>query len=531
MDTLSQYFEASRGTNRRRQTAGIAGPMTYDPVLVRNRESPKAAEQREKYRGRIEKVPRRILEAARGDPRHENRHKIRDYVICRECGAKRQTLQNHLRTGTCRGGALSTDDYLKKYSVGSAKPPLMCTALCREKATTLSSPARNRVRRDMRSVKEHEGEGASQHRPVASAFLEGKTSREVAKSIGRDHETASRRAREVGLSSSVRLYDGVKPMTVEWMLKLCEATGSNYEIIRSQLQVRRNANRTALLPTSCALFARDLRDKTLASFIDLARTKGHRGGPNLTRALTALIPDIPLWVKLLRLLFTQTRKRFAEVPAKSEWQDWICERAILEQKREIAGSLFKKSLRLALDPKFSPHIDLTVIGSRGPLGKPACRVLAKHFGVGISIVEHCERARPYSPLEMNHWIQMSSVARAWQGQIMIPSYVFPPAGSAMETGPRLTEVLNPKTQKRGPRRKAETQSWIWVEVGRDVENRLPPGPKSRLAAMSARQQVSATRGLEYDTVARYHKRFLSWMSRQSQSGQNLNSVPIKRDEI
>ncbi|HWF36952.1 MAG TPA: hypothetical protein VG322_00435, partial [Candidatus Acidoferrales bacterium] len=143
------------------------------------------------------------------------------------------------------------------------------------------------------------------------------------------------------------------------------------------------------------------------------------------------------------------------------------------------------------------HIDLAAIAIKGPLAKPACRVLAGRFGVGLSQVLHCEYVVPYPPLEMNHWVQMSSIAAGWQRHARDVLLAMEPA-AAYET-----------ERERKHRRRKPLDQMEWVRIGKLVEARSEPGPRSKFKIQKAREEVSKETRHEYDTVAQYHKRFLA----------------------
>src|ERR1700683_789441 len=120
----------------------------YNPKHGSDHRVELSAKARQRYRAGIRTVGQELLEESRRDSRCEQRRGIRDYVICRVCGAKLARITFHLP----RLHDLDAEQYWKQFPGA----PLVSSQLRTQLSTAgkrVKRELRGLARRDMSSVR------------------------------------------------------------------------------------------------------------------------------------------------------------------------------------------------------------------------------------------------------------------------------------------------------------------------------------------------------------------------------------------
>jgi hypothetical protein len=391
---------------------------------------------RERYRARISKVGVRALKAAREDPRYEEGHGIRAYVVCRVsgCGAKAKSVTPaHLR-GLHK---LTTEQYMSEFPGA----PLASLALRKKQSAAMrSGPPR------LPRVPGHPGEEPLRTWLIVELAWKGKMAGEIGRDVDRHGDTVRRIVSKLGMGPP-RLHDLGMPVTNAYVLRLLKATGLNSREFAEIFEISRMLAADILRPRSAQngvapARARSIiavRDRHIREITGLARTAGHRWGPNSTRILRSLVPDFRSICQTLRKALTLTRRFLREKPVSSilDWQDWLCDEARREIDRRLRVRPFSALLPIAAE--LSPFIEPQLDALRGPgrIQRVEVEVLAARFGVPRSCCIHAKTAHPLSPLRVRNWILATRLRQLT---------VSMPAGKPRERG--RPEGISPMTRRR-----------------------------------------------------------------------------------
>jgi hypothetical protein len=337
------------------------------------------AKARERHHGRIPKVRGRALKAARANPRYEQEHAVRGYVICRvsDCGAKVGTLAEHLRR--------LHDQTSAKYREAFPEAPLFSRA-SREKLSTAG-----RLPREIKSLRHHPGESPTRPWTIAALRVAGKTAAEIAKIIGRQSDSVRHVCLRLQLPKCG--YDLGSQVTIGRVAKLFRATGLDRksfahhfgipERLASEIYPR-FANRR-LTPVHAGPII-EARDRLIRQIFERNRNGGERRWlvPSIAGTLRALVPDLPQVSATLRALLAQSRAylRKNSGAQREQWQDWLCEKERLHL--------------LPLAVELWPFIEdkIQALRTRRDLRKLGTEILASRFGVSLSVVHHSGATRP-----------------------------------------------------------------------------------------------------------------------------------------
>ncbi len=440
-----------------------------------------------RYGADIPKVGREVLEAARRDPRYEEHHRIRRYIICRECGAKLERLS----PAHGRVDGLTVREYRRRFSF----PPTVCAALGAKISATgkrVRSKLRALARRDMSSVKGHRGEKPMRRWLVLRHLVEGKNADEIGKILNRYPHTVRRIAYGLNLrDTSSSCYDLGRPVTYAYASRLREATGLDPRSFADHFGTpRRSASAISYprsarhrMPPAQAASIISARDALISEIAERARKPGRRWNPNVTRVLRSLLPDLRDAQSLLRKVLARTRQFLRGKPEAGiiEWQDWLCDQARQEVEGLLPGMLFSNFLPFS--PEISQFIEPELGGlrHRGPPVHAANRILAARFGVSSSVINQCPYVRPLPPREMEHWILTMS------------------HGRQAASGDRA--AARKKSDGKRNRAKLQIEKTLWFSLGQKIERLIAEG----VPLTDARRNLQGR--YDYETVVRYHRRY------------------------
>lgn len=442
---------------------------------------------RQRYRAGIRTVGQELLEESRQDSRCEERRGIRDYIICRVCGAKLARITIHLP----RLHDLDAERYWKQFPGA----PLVSSRL----RTQLSAGGkrakrefRGIARLDMSSVRSHPGQKPARDWSIVRNRVEGKTTIQIGRTVERRPGWVKVMCRRLGLTASPCGYDLGSPMTWERLARLYEASGLQRGqfarffgvpsglidgMSRATLRLRIGAAHSASIVKA--------RDAMISEVYRLNRDRGgsRRWTPSAARILRSLIPDFRGVSATLRNLLAQTRRFLKQAPeaGAEQWQDWLCEQARREIAGLISGKRFKNFLPLAAE--LSDFIDLSALRTRGDLWLLSMEILAARFNVSSRVTSHCEGERPLPPRDVKSWILEAWHSRAGAPPITVPQGRHPK--KPHRRGPDKTPF--PLTKK--------------FEIGKEVEQLAARGK----SPTDARKEIARKYGHAFDTVRRYHQ--------------------------
>jgi hypothetical protein len=359
------------------------------------------AKSRERYQERIPRVGARVLSAARPDPLYEQKHAITEYVICRvvDCGAKAKSLTPaHLR----KLHRLTTAQYAKLFPGA----PFLSSAV-RE---GLGAKQRGRPRRNWRNVPGHPGEGRLPLWLVADGTVHGKPFEAIARSVRRHTDTVRHYASGLGLGSGWRRFDLGSRVTNGSLLRLIEATDFDSRRFAEEFGIPRWLAAESLKPSAAnydvspthANSIIDARDRLVSELDRLSRSTSHRWGPNLSKCLRSLVPELPHICRTLRNGLALSRDYLRANPKASieDWQDWLCDETLRENEQGRRAAPFAAFLPLAVELSPMIEAELGSIRSNGRIVYVASRILGERFSLGYSVVLQGERARRLPPLEL-----------------------------------------------------------------------------------------------------------------------------------
>jgi hypothetical protein len=362
------------------------------------------AKARDRRHARMSRVNARALKAARENPRYEQERGIRNYVICRVsgCGAKAKSLTPaHLR----ELHKMTTAQFAKEFP----DAPLASLAL-REKFSAIlrSAPRRFPL------VPGHPGEAPLRPWLIVDPASKGKPYAEIGRDLNRRPETIRKIAYNSFGMAAPRRHDLGTAVTNARALKLLEATGLDSRRFGEIFGISRGLAMEILRPRSAgyrigraqAEAIITARDRLLRDIASLAQKTAHRWGPNSTRMLRSMIPDLRAICRALRTGLAVTRRFLRRNPEASiaDWQDWLCSEARGEIERGTRVRPFASFLPLAAELSQFIAPEFAALRSRGRIVYVAARILAERLGVTYSHCIHAERARPLSPPEVKSWI-------------------------------------------------------------------------------------------------------------------------------
>jgi hypothetical protein len=363
------------------------------------------AKARERYQDRIPRVDADVLSAARQDPQYEQKHAITKYVICRvvDCGAKAKSLTPaHLRNLH----RLTTAQYMKLFPGA----PLLSSAV-RE---GIGARQAGQPHRNWRNVPNHPGEGSLRPWLVADGTVHGKPFAAIAKSVHRHPDSVRHYASRLGLGSGWRRFDLGSRVTNRSLLQLLKATGFDSRRFAELFAIPRWLAAESLKPTAAnydvspthANAIIDARDHLIREISRLALSTAGRWGPNLTKCLRSLVPDLPQICRVLRSGLALSRDYLRANPKASiaDWQDWLCDETLREIEQERRGTPFAAFLPLAVELSPMIEAELGSIRSVGRIIYVATRILGERFSLGYCAVLHGARAHRLPPLELKGWI-------------------------------------------------------------------------------------------------------------------------------
>jgi hypothetical protein len=366
----------------------------------------------ERRHARAPKVGAEVLKAAREDPLYEAHHGIRDFVICRICGAKpKQIAYAHLRRDD---EDLTTKGYLLQFPGA----PMWCAASRQKQSSVgrrVKSKLRHRTRRNMKSVYAHPGEKSMRFWPCVDLLAAGKTVAETSKALKRKEGRIRRVAKIVGLSTGRRDLGTV--VTRRYAGRLYKASGLDQKsfarVFGISLQL---AYEIAILSRGSRRLSRSQADSIINirdSFIcELARQKRSWtwGRNNLSGVLMSLFPDLRRKYRLLLEIFDRTATFLqAESDAGIDsWQDWLCDQARFEVAGSPPGNLFTRFLPFAreISPFVNDRLGTFRAGYR--VSRLAIEALAWRLKTSSVIVGYCLKSgyepRPVRPHAMQRLI-------------------------------------------------------------------------------------------------------------------------------
>jgi hypothetical protein len=358
-----------------------------------------SATRSERYRARIPRVVADVLSAARRDPQYEQKHAIGRYVICRvvDCGAKAKQLSAaHLRNLH----RMTAAQYMKLFPGA----PLFSFA----RRGKIGAKQTGQRRRDWSLW------------PVAEGMVNRKTFAAIGKSVQKHPDVVRHYASKLGLGSGLRRFDLGPRFTNGSLLQLLEGTGLDSRQFAEVFAIPRwvaaesrkpNSANWDVTPTHADSII-DARDRLILEIERLSLSTAHRWGPNVSKCLRSLVPDLPRICRVLRSGLALSRDYLRANPKASitDWQHWLCDETLREIEQGRRDKVFAEFLPLAVE--LSPRIDaeLGSIRSVGRIVYVATRVLGARFSLEYSAVLHGARAHRLPPLEMKAWI-LSALAQ------------------------------------------------------------------------------------------------------------------------
>lgn len=350
-----------------------------------------SAKRSERYRERIPRVDADVLSAARKDPQYEQRHAITEFVICRvvDCGAKAKQLSaTHLRNFH----QLTAAQYTKLFPGA----PFLSSARREEIGATRQGRRREGTLRLCWLV--------------ADGTVNGKPFAAIAKSVHKHPDVVRHHASSLGLGSGWRRFDLGSRVTNGSLLRLLKGTGLDSCQFAEVFAIPRSVAAECLKPSVAnydvspihAKSIIDARDQLILKIERLSLSTAHRWGPNLSKCLRSLVPDLPQICRVLRSGLALSRDYLRANPKASitEWQDWLCNETLREIEQGRSDTPFAAFLPLAVELSPMIEAELGSIRSVGRIVYVAARVLGAHFSLGYSAILHGARADRLSPLEL-----------------------------------------------------------------------------------------------------------------------------------
>ena len=384
---------------------------SYNREYERRHRRELTARKRERYQARIPRVDSGVLSAARQDPRYEQKHAITKYVICRvvDCGARAKRLNEaHLRNLH----QMTTAQYMKLFPGA----PLLSSAV-REAIGARQLGRRMRNWNDPN----HAGERPLRLWLVAEGTVHGKSFAEIAKPVHRRPNSVRECASRLGLGSGWRRrFDLGSRVTYCSLLRLLKGTGFDSRRFAKVFAIPAWVAGKSLEPSRVnydvspihANSIIDSRDQLIRKIDRLSRT-ARRWGPNLSKCLRSLVPDLPQICRALQRGLALSRDYLKANPKASitDWQDWLCDEAFREIAQERRDAPFAAFLPLAVELSPMIEAELDSIRSVGEIIYVAARILRARFSLGA--VPHALRGARVDrlpPLELQVWI-LSALAQ------------------------------------------------------------------------------------------------------------------------
>jgi hypothetical protein len=349
------------------------------------------AKSRERYQARIPKVDAGVLSAARQDLQYERKHAITEYVICRvvDCGAKAKRLSAaHLRNLH----RMTTAQYRKLFP----RAPLLSSAMREEIGATQKGRRGERVLRLCWLV--------------ADGMVNGKPFATIAKSVQKHPDVVRHYASRLGLGSGWRRFDLGSRVTNGSLMQLLKGTGLDSRHFAEVFAIPRWVAAECLKPSVANYDVSpihvesvvDARDQLILDIERLSLSTAHRWGPNLSKCLRSLVPDLPQICQVLRSGLALSRDYLRANPRASitDWQEWLCAETLGEIEQGRRDTPFAAFLPLAVELSQKIEAELDSIRSVGRIVYIAARVLGAHFSIGYSAVLHGARVDRLPPLEM-----------------------------------------------------------------------------------------------------------------------------------
>lgn len=403
-----------------------------------------SAKRSERYRERIPRVDANVLNAARKDPRYEQRHAITEYVICRvvDCGAKAKQLSAaHLRNLH----RMTTAQYMKLFPGA----PLISFARRGE----IGAKQTGQRWRDWSLW------------PVAEGMVNRKTFAAIGKSVQKHPDVVRHYASALGLGSGLRRFDLGSRVTNGSLLQLLKGTGLDSRGFAEVFAIPKWVAAESLKPSSAnwdvtpthADSIIDARDRLILEIERLSLSTAHRWGPNLSKCLRSLVPELPQICRTLRSGLALSRDYLRANPKAliTDWQDWLCDETLREIEQKRRDTPFAAFLPLAVELSPMIEAELGSIRSVGRIVYVAARVLAARFSLEYSAVLHGARADRLPPLEIKAWILSARAQKKEPGRP--PERIYEKALADMNKGLDLRQV---------------TQKWLPSYYRRDAAHAI-----------------------------------------------------------
>ena len=295
--------------------------------------------------------------------------------------------------------------------------------------------------------------------------MKGKPFAAIAKSVRKHQDVVRHYASELGLGSGWRRFDLGSRVTNGSLMRLLKGTGLDSRQFAEVFAIPRWVAAECLKPSVAnydvspihANSIIDARDRLIREIERLSLSTAHRWGPNLSKCLRSLVPDLPQVCRTLRSGLALSRDYLRANPKASitDWQNWLCGETLREIEQERRDTPFTAFLPLAVELSPMIEAELGSIRSVGRIVYVATHVLGARFSLGYSAVLHGARVDRLLPLELKAWILSSLAQKRDPGR---PSdRIYQKALADMKKGLNLRQA---------------TQKWLATYYRRDPEGAM-----------------------------------------------------------
>jgi hypothetical protein len=468
-------------------------------------------------------IPIRQRRRFRRNPNRERQLGIRNYVVCRECGAKLRRLHGGPSPHVPTHG-LTPAGYRRKWP----DAPLICEWLRRELS--------QRSKLQMESRYGHADEPPIKKWQIVCAIVQGKTYEEIGQQLNRATMTIWSAARALGLRDESRrharraFYDFGEAVTAEAIRTLrhitgqsvpqfAKGTGLNASAITEAMRQRHKGIQSGTAK-KIIVWRDDLIRHLLMTAPVPARGQDRYSG---SRILKTFFPNLRLKRDLLLRVMRWCRRSASVTPTMNanELGEQFCAQAMLEARQGSHERLFVRFLPWAPDLIGFFQANLPQLKGHGNLWPLADAVIVQRWDTTPHVLSSAWRARSIEipPDEMRRLISEAQTFQlaASAGSARSKQRVVMPDDQKQFfiVGRQVSEAVTTfdkliATRRALPKRKRQRRDLVRaaLKTAGYTEAQIDAGVSAKTALIAARAFVSAETNLQASVVAKYHRQYL-----------------------